>query len=72
MRLFRHNRRFQSAQTPTARSMRLEPLEDRRLLAVELSTGAILWSRLAPGAAVQPLPPGGRFGPHYHADEDRE
>lgn len=43
--------------------------EGRRLLALEAGTGRVLWERWAPAAAVRPLPPGGCFHPHFHADE---
>lgn len=41
----------------------------RRLLALEISTGKLAWETWAPGGRVRPLPPGGRFHPIYHADE---
>jgi outer membrane protein assembly factor BamB len=42
----------------------------RRLLALDVETGAALWSHWAPGARIGPLGPGGQFYPRYHADAD--
>ena len=43
---------------------------ERRLVALDTDSGRVLWSRWAPGAEVEPLDPGGRFWPFYHAGEE--
>jgi outer membrane protein assembly factor BamB len=42
---------------------------DSRLFAVDVETGRVLWQRAAPGAGLQPSPPGGRFFPAFLASE---
>lgn len=44
---------------------------ERRLYCVDVETGKVLWHHWAPGAAVRPLEPGGKFNPLYHAGKDR-
>jgi outer membrane protein assembly factor BamB len=41
------------------------------LLCINLGTGKTLWQQAAPGAAVRPLEPGGKFNSLYHAGKDR-
>jgi len=41
------------------------------LLCVDLGSGKVLWQQVAPGAAVRPLEPGGKFNPLYHVGKDR-
>jgi hypothetical protein len=43
---------------------------ERRIFALDATSGDILWNRWAPGALIQPLDGGGRFYPHYHAGRE--
>jgi outer membrane protein assembly factor BamB len=42
----------------------------RRVFAIEVATGRVLWTRWAPGAAVAPPAPGGTFHPIFLATRD--
>jgi outer membrane protein assembly factor BamB/tetratricopeptide (TPR) repeat protein len=51
---------------------RLFTLENgQRLLAIDASTGEVLWTRWAPGAGLGLPPPSGRFNSHFFAANDR-
>jgi outer membrane protein assembly factor BamB len=51
---------------------RLFTLENgQRLIAIDTSTGEVLWTRWAPGAGLGLPPPSGRFNPHFYPANDR-
>jgi outer membrane protein assembly factor BamB len=60
--------RFSAFQITTSHLYCLE--DERRLLAIDVDTGEVVWSQRTPGAAIRPLYPAGRFMAPFHADEE--
>jgi outer membrane protein assembly factor BamB len=43
---------------------------NRRLLAIDVDSGRVLWTRSAPSALIRPAPPSGEFVRHFYADSN--